>query len=109
MITAPAVESKPMQVVTMQSHHCLNKQNQHIANCFDRANWVLIELMLMGLTVERLVLEGSRPEITVQSGPQCDQLNGHVFCVINQGSTDRCTKRAYFQGCMVQWEAREPQ
>jgi len=84
----------------------VNRQNLHISLAYEMANFALLELMKMGITVIKVTIEGRNPAIEVMPSKACQALDGHVHATINRPGRRTVIKRAYLNHCLVQWETR---
>ena len=85
------------------SRHRANNQNQHIGNKVLDVNKAVQFLILKGLTVLKVIIEGRNPLIWVQNSPHCDELKG-VCSKMSHGEDGREEHRvAIVNNCQVQW------
>jgi hypothetical protein len=107
MNTTASLQKHARLMVIAQNHITLNAQNSHIANSFDQANQALIGLMKAGLTVERLAIEGVRPEIHLVYSPDIDDLVKQ-YCTISNHIRDGVNiHRGIYMDCLIEWQAHE--
>lgn len=82
-----------------------NEQNYHIACVYEKANEALKALMLIGITVLRVELEGAAPLIAIMGNKHCAKLEGYRYATISHGGRRSTTMRAMVHGCIVTWQA----
>ena len=83
----------------------MNRQNLHIAVLYERVEQAALALMLMGITVLRIELEGPHPLIDVMPTAHCKKLDSYQFATINKGAGRGHIMRARVNGCIVQWQS----
>lgn len=96
---------KKYQATALKDKKNRNRQNAHISFSYETANFALINLMKMGVTVLSVNIEGRTPQIEVLSHGTQKIPKSQIHATINTAGGRSQIKRAVLNNCLIQWES----